>query len=124
MTSDDRLPTFEELIAAGANRAQPAVVAVAGGADRSVMEALRVATARGWVVPFFAGRRDAIQTVAEKAGYPLDPDKVLDTEAPGHAAVTLLSMGKAELLMKGQISTPDLLQAMLEPDSGLRTEHV
>ena len=52
---------------------------------------------------------------------------ILDTPDPGGnatAAVEQVRSGRAKLLMKGQISTPALMQAILDGPKGLRTGSV
>jgi phosphotransacetylase len=48
----------------------------------------------------------------------------VDTEDASAAAVALVRSGEASLLMKGQVATPSLMKAVLDPASGLRTGHV
>jgi phosphotransacetylase len=50
--------------------------------------------------------------------------KVLDTEDAAAAAVAAVRGGRARLLMKGQIATPALMRAVLDPGPGLRTGRV
>jgi phosphate butyryltransferase len=118
------LPTFDNLHAWADTRRQPIVVAVVGGADRTVMQALHLAEGRGWVTPCYAGRRDELQRCAGEAGLTLRPGEVFDTDAPADTALLLVREGKAQLLMKGQISTPELLKAVLDPGNGFRTGRV
>jgi phosphate butyryltransferase len=92
------LPDFAALHALADERRPRATVAVAGDADASVREALAQAEHRGWARARFA-----------------------DSAA---AAVALVRSGEAQLLMKGQISTPDLLKAILDPATGCRTDRV
>jgi phosphate butyryltransferase len=103
MSTAGGLPSFGELHSWADNRRPMATIVVAGGADATVMEALGIAEQRGWVRPRYP-RHDA--------------------ETPAEAAVQLVREGAAQLLMKGQISTPALLKAVLDPDAGLRTDHV
>jgi phosphotransacetylase len=118
------LPGFEELCAR-ADAQRPGVgVAAAGGADATVLAALRAACDRGWVVPLVAGRESEIRATADAAGIDLRGFTLLDSEAPAVAAVAAVRAGQARLLMKGQIATPQLLKAILDPDRGLRTGRV
>ena len=47
-------------------------VAVAGGDDPTVLEALQIAVDRGWVRPIVFGQEDAICARAESLGLSLD----------------------------------------------------
>ena len=52
-------------------RAEPVAVAVAGGDDPTVLEALRIAAERGWVGPILVGPESAIRAMAESKGIEL-----------------------------------------------------
>jgi phosphotransacetylase len=99
-------------------------VAVAGGADATVLQALRIACDRDWVSPFVVGRAAEVRAAAERCGVGLDGFTLLDTEEAAVAAVAAVRAGQARMLMKGQIATPALLRAVLDADHGLRTGRV
>lgn len=118
------LDRFERLFA-DADATRPTVgVAAAGAADRTVLEALRVACDRGWITPFVAGREADIRTTADAAAIDLHGFTILDSDDPARAAVAAVRDGRARLLMKGQIATPALMAALLDPAAGLRTGRV
>ena len=118
------LPSFETLLGEADAVGKPIAVAVAGGADRTVIEALRVACDRGWVTPRVAGREADVRRVAREAGVRLDGFTIVDAEDPAAAAVAEVHGGRARMLMKGQVSTPALLRAVLDPSAGVRTGRV
>ncbi len=115
------LSSFEQLWHE-ADTLRPALpVAVAGGADSTVLQALREAGARGWVMPLVVGdeaeiRRSAAECAVDVGGFTIVP-----AAEPAAVAVALVRQGKARLLMKGQVATPELLHAMLDATRGLRT---
>jgi len=114
------LPTFPELFAR-ADGARPALgVAVAGAADVTVLHALRDATDRGWARPILCGDEAAIRAL----GVPLHGMVFVESPDPARAAVDEVRAGRASLLMKGQIATPDLMRAVLSREHGLRTGRV
>jgi phosphate butyryltransferase len=115
---------FDELFAQADARREPATVAVAGGADRSVVEALRSACDRRWVTPLVVGRDADIRRVADEASVSLRDFVIVDSDSEAVEAVALVRQGHAELLMKGQIATPALMQAILDSESGLRAGRV
>lgn len=115
---------FAELFLEADARPARTGVAAAGGADETVLRALREAADRGWVEPILTGRGDEIGRVADAAGVSLEGMSVLDTEEPARAAVRAVSAGRARLLMKGQVATPALMRAVLDPEIGLRTGRV
>jgi phosphate butyryltransferase len=118
------LPSFAELFA-GADAQRPGVsVVAAGGADPTVLQALRAACDRGWVRPQLTGARADIERVASEQGIGLDGFEVIDSDDAAGAAVARVRQGAANLLMKGQIATPTLMQAVLRSETGLRTGRV
>src|ERR1700674_1334565 len=106
------LPTFDQLLDDADALAQPLSLAVAGGADRTVLEALRTACNRGWVRPLVAGVEQDIRRIAAESAVSLGGFTIVDSPDPATAAVALVRRGDARLLMKGQIATPVLLRAV------------
>jgi phosphotransacetylase len=112
---------FEQLIRRADDHPRGAPVVCAGGADATVIEALAIARRRGWLQPVLAGKRDDIVTVARQCGADPGQFRVLDTEDPAAAAVAECRSGRAAVLIKGNIATPELLRPVLCPETGLRT---
>jgi phosphotransacetylase len=115
------LPGFDQLEREADARRSPVPIAAAGGADRTVLEALDRAARRGWVRPIVVGRGDEIEESAQEAGIDLTAFRLIDSDEPAAAAVGECREGRAALLMKGRIATPNLLKAVLDPERGLRT---
>jgi phosphotransacetylase len=112
------LASFEQLYQeAGAARIP---VAVAGSADRTVIEALRVARDREWVAPILVGNERETRQTAAEMGEGLHGFQLVDSTEPARTAVEQVRSGRARLLMKGQIATPALMAAVLDPATGLR----
>jgi phosphotransacetylase len=118
------LSSFEELYRIANALPRPVPVAVAGGADATVLQALRTACDRGWVSPLVAGREADLRQTAAACGVGLEGFTLLDTDEPARAAVAQVRGGQARLLMKGQIATPALMKAVLDPATGLRSGRV
>jgi phosphate butyryltransferase len=106
--------------------AEPVSVAIAGGADPTVLEAMRAACDCGWVRPILVGHEPGIRAVAHAHDIDLDQFEIRDVEpgAVAFAAVSEVRSGNARALVKGQISTPELMKAVLDHSSGLRTGRV
>jgi phosphotransacetylase len=100
MSAAGTLPGFDELYRRADRQRLGATVAVAGSADPTVREALHFAAQRGWI------------------------QRPLQEDQTPSAAVAQVQGGTAPLLMKGLVATPDLLKAVLDPASGLRTDRV
>ena len=107
-------------------RTEPIRVAAAGGDDPTVLESLRTATDRGWVRPILVGPEPTIRALAASQGISLDGFAIRHAEANAIAetAVAEVRAGNAQALMKGQIATPALMAAVLDPSTGLRTGRV
>src|SRR5262249_41036914 len=87
-------------------------------------QALRMACDRGWIAPRVVGVEAEVRRVAHDCGVALGGFTLVDAAEAAGAAVALVRREQARLLMKGQISTPALLKAMLDPATGLRTDRV
>jgi phosphotransacetylase len=120
------LPSFDELHQRADARSEPASVAVAGAADPTVIEALRIALDRGWFQPLLVGPEAAIRATARSLSAQLDGMRILHAEGDeiAQAAVAEVRAGRAQALMKGQIPTPLLMKAVLDASQGLRTGRV
>jgi phosphate butyryltransferase len=103
------------------SRRQRLPIVAAGDGEPTVLEALRRASDRGWVSPIVAGSEREIRRIAEEQGIDLDGFTVIDTDDPARAAVAEVRAGRAAIVMKGQVATPDLMAAVLDPNRGLRT---
>ncbi|MFN3607596.1 MAG: bifunctional enoyl-CoA hydratase/phosphate acetyltransferase [Hyphomonas sp.] len=80
---------------------------------------------KGLIAPVLVGPPDKIRRAAEKAG--LDISGIEIVEAPhshgaAEEAVRLASSGKVLALMKGALSTSELMAACVSKTAGLRTE--
>lgn len=102
-------------------------VAVAVAQDDAVLEAVKGAKDQGIADFILVGDQDKIARVAAKNGVALDGLEIIhqpDDRRAAYDAVTLVSGGKADFLMKGLINTADLLRAVLDKEVGLRTGRV
>jgi phosphotransacetylase len=118
------LIAFDDLYQDADRLSKPVPVAVAGATEPTVLEALRAAYDRRWILPIVAGREREIRQVAESCAINLAGFTILDTDNPGAAAVLQVRDGRAQMLMKGKISTPLLMRAVLDLDIGLRAGRV
>jgi phosphate butyryltransferase len=121
------LPRFGQLHQRADALASPVPLAVAGAADRTVLEALRVAADRGWVAPILVGVEAEVRRQADEFGIDLEGFSIRDVEggeAQAFAAVAEVREGRAALLAKGQVATPSLMHAVLDPERGLRSGRV
>jgi phosphate butyryltransferase len=117
---------FNHLYADADARKTAVPVAVAGGDDATVLEALRIAADCGWVAPIVVGPEAEVRQAAERSEVDLDGFTLIHAEGEeiASAAVFAVKEGRASFLMKGRIATPALLRAVLDPGQGLRAGRV
>lgn len=98
-------------------------IAVAAAGDRDVLEALKNAVSHGIVVPVLVGDQKLIQSISDEIEFDISGFELIDVPDKTEAsikAVKLIKKGKAEILMKGLVSTGVLLKAVLNKEIGLR----
>lgn len=77
------------------------------------------------IAPILVGPRGKITAIAASAGIDLAGFEIIDAAHSHDAAekaVALVRAGRAEILMKGSLHTDELLAAVVQRDTGLRTE--
>lgn len=102
-------------------------VAVAVAEHESVLSAVKQAAEKGLAQAVLVGDRDEIAAAAEPAGLDLADVSVIHEPSDLRAAAIateLVSSGRADILMKGQIHTDDFLRALLDKETGLRSGHL
>jgi phosphotransacetylase len=111
---------FDDLHAVADAKAACVPVVAVGAADVTVLEALRAAADRGWIRPIVAGSGAEITALAQSSGIPIGDFEIVESDEPARAAVELARAGRAAMLIKGRIATPDLMSAVLDAEHGLR----
>lgn len=116
------IKNFEEIIEIA--KQQPKMtLSVAAAQDDEVLIAIDAAKKLGIIDAILVGDKEKIENIAESAGINIGEYEIIDcknlTEA-ARTAVSLVSQGKADFLMKGLIGTADLLRAVLDKEIGLR----
>ncbi len=98
-------------------------IAVASAGDFHVLKAISDAVSQKIVDPILVGNEIRIKEIAERIGFDLKQAKIInvpDKQKASVKAVELIREGKAEILMKGLVSTGILLRAVLDKEKGLR----
>ncbi len=98
-------------------------LAVAAAADKPVLEAVKDATQNGIIIPVLVGDKKEIESIAGTIGFDLSSVEIYDEPNAAKAcvkAVSLIREAKADILMKGLVSTAPLLKAVLDKENGLR----
>lgn len=103
------------------------IVVIAAAQDEVALEAAAVAEDEGLARCILVGDRRRI----EAALWDLDRDpggfQIVNREEPHDAVATsveLVKEGKAHILMKGKVTTGDLMRQVLDRDRGLRSGHL
>ncbi len=121
------LASFGQLHRDADDRPASIPVAVAGAADPTVLGSLRLAADRGWVAPVVVGPEAEIRRLAASLEMDLDGFRIVDAEgadAQAVLAVAEVRQGRARMLVKGQLPTPSLMGAVLDPEHGIRSGRV
>jgi len=98
-------------------------IAVAAAGDYDVLQALKNAEGHGIIEPVLVGIKSKIEKICKDIDYDISKCDLYDVEDKFEAslqAAQLIREGQADLLMKGMVSTGQLLKAVLDKEHGLR----
>lgn len=104
-------------------QAKPMKISVAQAADAHVLEAVIDAHREFGVNAILVGNQGEIKSVAAQHGLDISPFELFHTEEHSQAAlkaVSLVSSGQADIIMKGFLESADFLKAILNVESGIR----
>ncbi|WP_028874042.1 bifunctional enoyl-CoA hydratase/phosphate acetyltransferase [Tepidiphilus margaritifer] len=104
---------------------EPITVAVAHPCDEPSLGGALEAMQTGIIRPILVGPKAKILAAAQALGADLSGLQIIDTphsHASAEVAVQLCREGKAEALMKGSLHTDELMSAVVQRDTGLRTD--
>lgn len=102
----------------------PARIAVVEAHDPDVLECLKEAEPMGLVQATLVGNPAKIEAAAREVGYPVRAESFLPTageDASIRQSIDRVREGKADLLMKGKVTTANLIRSVLDKERGLRT---
>jgi len=98
-------------------------VAVAAAADKPVLMALKQAMEDGIAMPVLVGNKEDILRIGGEMNFNFEGVDIYDESNPKKSAtkaVELIRSDKADVLMKGLVSSGDFLKAILNKENGLR----
>ncbi len=98
-------------------------VAVAAAGDHHVLEALKNAVEEDIIEPVLIGDPEKIKGIANELGFNIESFEIIEEQDNFNASLTackLIGAGKADILMKGLVSSGILLKAVLDKQHGLR----
>ena len=102
----------------------PARIVVAEAHDPDVLECLKEAEPMGLAEATLVGNPAKIEAAAHKVGYRVRSESLIETsgeDASIRQAIDLVREGKANVLMKGKVTTANLIRGILDKERGLRT---
>ena len=114
---------YDRLIAK-AKTVTPAQTIVVHPCDDSSLRGPVEAAELGIITPILVGPAAKIKQVAAERGIEIGRFRIVDSphsEAAAEQAVELIHEGKGELLMKGSLHTDELMRAVTNSKTGLRT---
>lgn len=97
-------------------------IAVAAAEDKNVLLALKQAHEQDIAIPLLFGNRQRIQTILDEIQFHLPDSSIIESSNPKDAAIQAsrsIADGKAQIIMKGLVSTGDFLKAIIKKDVGL-----
>ena len=102
-------------------------ISVAAAEDDAVLEAIKIAKEEGLADSILVGDEKKIRELAKTINMDLSQFEIINEPDPASAAkiaVKFVHDGKADMYMKGLISTKDFLRSVLDKEVGLRTGRV
>ncbi|HOD40608.1 MAG TPA: bifunctional enoyl-CoA hydratase/phosphate acetyltransferase [Candidatus Wallbacteria bacterium] len=120
------LKKLHELVSVAKSKGKR-VISVAAAHDEEVLEAIAEAVKEGLVSPILYGNKQKIEEIAKHkkidlSGYEIED--VPDDKKAAELAVKAVSSGRAQMIMKGLLSTNVYLGAILNKEWGLRSTGV
>lgn len=115
---------YEQWLLNQARGLQPLKVAVVHPVDINSLAGAVEAARAGIIEPVLVGSEEKIRKVAAAARIDLDSYRIVSTphsHAAAETAVAMAARGEVEALMKGKLSTEELLHPALDHHTGLRT---
>ena len=102
-------------------------IAVAAADDEQVLKAIDHASGENIIEPVLFGNEREINKICNKNAFNLSSLTIIHEKDPVNCAklaVHYIKKGKADILMKGNISTAPLLKAVLDKENGLRQSNL
>lgn len=102
-------------------------IAVAAAEDKTTLEALKMITGQKLAEPVLVGNAELIEQLAKELDFDIRGYEIINETVPFKAcqkAVSLVREGKADVLTRGLLSTPDYLKPILNKETGLKNAHL
>jgi phosphate butyryltransferase len=102
-------------------------IAVAAAQDEDVLKAVKAAAEEKICIPILIGDKEKIIELSQGINFDLEGIQIIETKDEIEAArkaVSMVSSGQADIVMKGLIDTSLILKAVLDKEIGLRTGNI
>jgi phosphate butyryltransferase len=123
MSEEQRIESFDQLFSLVKSKEKKRL-AIASAEGEEIVEAAKRATDEGIIQAVLIGDGEKIKDICHKLKFDLNRVEIVDAKDPAltsQLAVELVKRKKADMLMKGKVSTSTLLKAVLDKEKGLRS---
>lgn len=117
----EQIKDFNSLLEAAQKQPEKRLVVV-NGVDENTLEALNKAVEMGFVKPILTGDKNEIETALKDLNIDISKYRIIDAKSLREAteiAVELVNEGKADLIMKGMVSTDKFMRVLLKKEYNL-----
>jgi len=121
------IKSYQDILATVQENKRKKTISIAMADDSSVLEAIRTIDEKGIAHAVLVGDSARIKAIAKEVDYHITDDMIVhatDDADIAFKAVEQIRTGRADILMKGHISTPILMKAVLDRETGLRKGNV
>ncbi len=102
-------------------------IAVAAAQDDDVLKAIKSAVEENICIPILVGDKEKIIELSKEINFDISNIQIIDEkdlQQAANMAVSLVSSGQANIVMKGLLDTSIILKAVLDKEIGLRTGNI
>jgi len=120
------ITSFDELLKV-VQQGETKTLAVAAAQGPEILKAVSQAAQMGIVRPLLVGDGEQMAKIATEVEVDISAFEKVEEKDPLRAAgkaIELVTQGRADLLMKGNLTTPAILGLVLEKERGLRTDRL
>jgi phosphate butyryltransferase len=121
------IKTYQDVLRAVRENKRKKTISIAMADDPNVLEAIKNIDEQGIANAILVGDSNRIKTIAGQVEYRITDDQIVNAvteEEVAFKSVLQIREGKADILMKGHISTPLLMKAVLDRETGLRKGNI
>jgi phosphate butyryltransferase len=119
----EQIKTFDQLLGRVKKRKRK-TLAICCAEGKEIIQAAKMAEDEGILNSVLIGNKEKIEKICKEIGVDLNKTEIVDEKNPEltpQVAVGLVKEKKADMLMKGKVSTAGLLKAVLDKEKGLRS---